>query len=105
MWRAIHCPRNQQTVQTQMEPNYVDVKTTLFFIRRTLSQTMSCCGAVEISNLFVESGVFEEGDDASAGGNMNALKNYVMARVLWDPSLNPDELIHAFLLGYYRSAV
>ena len=45
-------------------------------------------------------GVFEEGDDASAGGDMNALKNYVMARMLWDPSLNPDELIDAFLRGY-----
>jgi hypothetical protein len=29
------------------------------------------------------SGVFEEGDDASAGGDMNALKNFVMARMLW----------------------
>ena len=35
---------------------------------------------------------------------MNALKNYVIARMLWDPSLNPDELIDAFLRGYYRSA-
>eukprot|EP01051_Picozoa_sp_SAG22_P002278 SAG22_NODE_100_length_20558_cov_10.189305_13_plen_271_part_00 len=42
-------------------------------------------------------GVFEEGDDSSAGGDMNALKNFVMARLLWDPSLNPDALIDAFL--------
>ena len=39
------------------------------------------------------SGVFEEGDDASAGGDMNALKNFVMARMLWDPTLDPDHLI------------
>lgn len=35
---------------------------------------------------------------------MNALKNYVIARMLWDPTLNPDELIDGFLRGYYRSA-
>lgn len=35
---------------------------------------------------------------------MNALKNYVIARMLWDPTLDPDDLIDAFLRGYYRSA-
>ena len=35
---------------------------------------------------------------------MNALKNFVMARMMWDPSLNPSTLIESFLHGYYYSA-
>ena len=49
-------------------------------------------------------GLFEQGDDSSAGGDMNALKNFVMARLMWDPSLNPSTLIESFLRGYYYSA-
>eukprot|EP01047_Picozoa_sp_COSAG01_P046016 COSAG01_NODE_4286_length_5174_cov_3.830542_4_plen_102_part_00 len=49
------------------------------------------------------SGVFEEGDESSAGGDMNALKNFVIARMLWDPQhLRPDALIATFLRGCER---
>jgi hypothetical protein len=35
---------------------------------------------------------------------MEELKDYVMAEMLWDPSLDPDVLITEFLDGYYEQA-
>jgi hypothetical protein len=32
---------------------------------------------------------------------MDALKDYVMGRMLWDVTLNPDALISEFLDGYF----
>ena len=50
-------------------------------------------------------GVFEEcGGVAGDGTDMEELKNYVMAEMLWNPSLDPDTLIAEFLAGYYASA-
>ena len=53
-----------------------------------LPHCRTACFAIDSPNIqFFQrhgvSGVFEEGDDASAGGDMNALKNFVMARMLW----------------------
>ena len=48
-------------------------------------------------------GVFEEGPGMAEGdgSDLEELKDYVMAEMLWDPSLDPDQLIAEFLLLYY----
>ena len=48
-------------------------------------------------------GVFEEGPGVGPGDgtDLEELKDYVMANMLWDVSLDPDQLISEFLTGYY----
>jgi len=48
-------------------------------------------------------GIFQEGPGVGVGDgtDMEELKDYIMATLLWDPSLDPDTLISEFLLGYY----
>ena len=49
-------------------------------------------------------GVFEEGTYGTSGGDLGELKDYLMARALWDPSVDADELTATFLSGYYSDA-
>ena len=35
------------------------------------------------------------------GTDLEELKDYVMATMLWDPTMQPDVLIDEFLGGYY----
>ena len=49
-------------------------------------------------------GLFEEGSYTTPGGDMEFLKDYVMGKVLLDPSLDPYKLITTFLDGYYGPA-
>ena len=49
-------------------------------------------------------GIFEEGSYGTSGGDMDALKDYVMGRMLWNVTLNPDDLITEFLDGYFGKA-
>ena len=49
-------------------------------------------------------GIFEEGSYGTPGGDMQALKAYVIGRMLFDISLNPDDLITQFLDGYFGAA-
>jgi len=49
-------------------------------------------------------GVFEEGTYSTSGGDLVELKDYVMAKALWKPTVDADELIADFLDGYYRAA-
>jgi len=49
-------------------------------------------------------GIFLQGDGTSLGGDMAELKAYVMARLLWDPSVDADAVRQEFLAGYYREA-
>jgi len=49
-------------------------------------------------------GVFEQGSYQSFGGEMAELKAWVLAKMLWDPSRDPDALIQEFLRGYYGNA-
>lgn len=49
-------------------------------------------------------GIFEEGSYVSAGGDMEHLKDYVIGRMLVDPTLDPEQLIARFLVGYYGPA-
>jgi len=56
---------------------------------------------------FVEHGVrglFEQGSYQSTGGDMAPLKAWLLAKMLWDPSRDPDALIREFLNGYYGPA-
>jgi hypothetical protein len=48
-------------------------------------------------------GVFEEGSGVTSGDGpeLEELKDYVMASLLWDPSRDPATLIDEFLNGYY----
>jgi hypothetical protein len=50
-------------------------------------------------------GIFLEGDFADGGGGENAeLRSYVMARLLWNPSLEVDRIIDEFVAAYYGKA-
>ncbi|MBN1341395.1 MAG: DUF4838 domain-containing protein [Phycisphaerae bacterium] len=56
---------------------------------------------------FVEHGVkgiFEQGAYQSYGSEMAELKAWVLAKLLWDPSLDAAKLIVAFTDGYYGPA-
>ena len=49
-------------------------------------------------------GLFEEGSYTSPGGDMEVLKDYVMGKMLMDPTLNPDTLVDTFLTHYFGPA-
>ena len=50
-------------------------------------------------------GIFLEGAYAEGGGGENAeLRSYVMARLLWNPSLKTDSIIDEFMAAYYGKA-
>jgi hypothetical protein len=47
------------------------------------------------------SGMFSEGAYTTPGGDMAEMKNWVLAKLMQDPTLDGDELISTFLDGYY----
>jgi len=49
-------------------------------------------------------GVFEQGAYQSWGSEMAELRAWVLAKLLWDPRLDGDELREEFLEGYYGPA-
>jgi len=50
-------------------------------------------------------GIFLEGDYAEGGGGENAeLRSYVMARLLWNPSLEVNKVLSEFMTAYYDKA-
>ena len=54
--------------------------------------------------LFVENnvrGIFEQGAYQSWGAEMAELRAWLLAKLLWNPSLDPAELKQEFLQGYY----
>lgn len=56
---------------------------------------------------FVEHGVkgiFEQGAYQSHGGEFAELKAWVLAKLLWEPYRDPEELIDQFVQGYYGPA-
>jgi len=49
-------------------------------------------------------GIFEQGAYTTNGAEMAELRAWVLAKLLWDPTLDADELIDEFLQGYYGPA-
>jgi hypothetical protein len=50
-------------------------------------------------------GIFFEGDYAPGGGSADAeLKSYVMAKLLWDPSVDATDLVKEWIYGVYGPA-
>ena len=49
-------------------------------------------------------GIFEQGAYTTGGAEMAELRAWVLARLLWDPSLDGAKLIDEFLDGYYGPA-
>jgi len=49
-------------------------------------------------------GLFEQGAYTSSGAEMAELRAWVLARLLWDPKLDGQELIDEFIAGYYGPA-
>ncbi len=50
-------------------------------------------------------GLFEQGNYSSGGGGeMEPLRGYVLAKLLWDPSVDIDRITDEFLNGYYGKA-
>ena len=56
---------------------------------------------------FAEAGAtnyYPEGETESNGGEMAALKTYIISKLLWDPAANATALTTEFLDGYYGKA-
>ncbi len=49
-------------------------------------------------------GIFEQGAYTTNGAEMAELRAWVLAKLLWDPSRDADELVDEFLEGYYGAA-
>ena len=49
-------------------------------------------------------GLFEQGDSQSTIGDFLRLRAWLLAHLMWDPSLDEDALIAEFLEGYYGPA-
>ena len=49
-------------------------------------------------------GIFMEGVYGTSGGDMDALKTFLVGRLMWEPTLDPDALIEQFLTGYFGPA-
>ena len=49
-------------------------------------------------------GVFEQGATGTPGAEMGELRAWVLAKLLWNPKLDDNELIDEFLDGYYGPA-
>jgi hypothetical protein len=49
-------------------------------------------------------GLFEQGDAGCACGDFVALRAWVLAHLMWNPSRDPNALISEFLQGYYGPA-
>lgn len=50
-------------------------------------------------------GIFEEGNNSlGEGGELNALRQYVLAKIMWNPDVDVDVIIGEFLTGVYGMA-
>jgi len=49
-------------------------------------------------------GLFEQGNRHSHGGDFEVLKQWVLAKLLWNPSLDGKKLIEQFVAEYYQDA-
>ena len=49
-------------------------------------------------------GVLLEGNASIEDGEFSNLRNYVMAKLLWDPYVNVDKIVEDFIEHYYRDA-
>lgn len=49
-------------------------------------------------------GIFEQGAYSTNGAEMAELRAWVLAKLLWDPSRDGQELIDEFIVGYYGPA-
>ncbi len=49
-------------------------------------------------------GISIQGNYVATGGDLAVLKNYVWAKLLWDPTREIDELVAEFCTGYYGQA-
>jgi hypothetical protein len=49
-------------------------------------------------------GIMLQGAYQSPGGDNSAMRSWVWAKKLWDPSLDSKELMRDFVFGYYREA-
>ncbi len=58
-------------------------------------------------NFFIRNhvtGIYEEANYFSRGGEFAELRTYIIAKTLWDPSYDTDRAIDEFLSGYYGAA-
>jgi hypothetical protein len=58
-------------------------------------------------NFFINhgvTGIYEEANYFSRGGELAELRSYIIAKTLWDPSYDTDRAIDEFLAGYYGQA-
>ncbi len=58
-------------------------------------------------NFFIENhaaGIFEQGNGDSMGGELQELRSYLIARLLWNPDLDTDQEMIEFLTAFYGQA-
>jgi hypothetical protein len=58
-------------------------------------------------NFYVQhgvTGIYEEADYFTKGGELAELRTYVLAKTLWDPGYDTDRAIDEFVAGYYGPA-
>jgi len=58
-------------------------------------------------NFFINhgvTGIYEEANYFSRGGELAELRSYIIAKTLWDPSYDTDRAIDEFVSGYYAQA-
>ncbi|MDR0327790.1 MAG: DUF4838 domain-containing protein [Planctomycetaceae bacterium] len=48
-------------------------------------------------------GLFEQGDAGCSAGDFVRMKNWVISKLLWNPSFDESKLFDEFLMGYYGS--
>lgn len=63
-----------------------------------------CEGIKTLARFPSVQGYFGEGPWNASGTELTQLRVWVISRLLWDPSLDADALIHEFVHGYYGEA-
>lgn len=48
--------------------------------------------------------VYHQGNKETEAGGLQALNSYVQAKLMWNPDLNPTELVENFAVHYYKAA-
>jgi hypothetical protein len=64
----------------------------------------TCEGIQALATLPSAQGYFGEGAYNASGTEFSQLRVWLISRLLWDPTLDPDALIREFLNGYYGPA-
>ena len=66
---------------------------------RAVAESIKFYATKEVSGVFMQ-GMYQDGES----GEFGELRAYVMSKLMWDPSLDVEELISDFMAAYYGAA-